>query len=312
MDIILKKSRRLAWLDILKGIGIIFVVVGHVYSNKIIFNWIYSFHMPLFFLAAGWVYKEKSILMDIKRRIQTIVIPYFSYGILILIYWQFFERRFRDADRSFIDSMLGLILGQYNYLDFNVHLWFLPCFFMTVVLFNIFVNIGGKRNAYVISAIMSVFWLIVSLPELPWGGNRVFRYIIFYAIGTYGASKSSSTLSICKKSYIKGILAIGFIMVNFVLAYVYMTTGIMYFITALVGVEGIVLLSRFINKNNVLQYFGRISLIVLCIHGPVYRIVVKIISMLFHMNTEAVRKNFVLSMITANDPVTGPTTPPLP
>lgn len=89
------------YLDIFKGIGIILVAIGHIYHNSIIFNWIYSFHMPLFFFAAGWVYKEKPILEDIKRRIQTIVVPYFCFGTLTLIYWQFIERRFRDSNMSF-------------------------------------------------------------------------------------------------------------------------------------------------------------------------------------------------------------------
>ena len=85
---ILESRARLPWLDVLKGIGIILVVVGHVYSNKTIFNWLYSFHMPLFFFAAGWVYREKSVLYDIKHRFQTIAVPYFSFGLLILFYWQ--------------------------------------------------------------------------------------------------------------------------------------------------------------------------------------------------------------------------------
>ena len=123
------KTSRLSWLDIMKGLGIILVVVGHISSNKIIFNWLYSFHMPLFFFAAGWVYKKKQFFIDIKRRIQTIVIPYFSFGLVILIYWQLIERKFRYSNMSFTKALFGLLSGEYNYLDFNVHLWFLPCFF---------------------------------------------------------------------------------------------------------------------------------------------------------------------------------------
>ena len=125
--------------SILSGIGIILVAIGHIYSNQTIFNWLYSFHMPLFFLAAGWVYKEKPVLTDIKRRTQTIVIPYFAFGILLLIYWQLIERKFRDSDMSFLDALAGLFSGCYNNLDFNIHLWFLPCFFVTVALFDILV-----------------------------------------------------------------------------------------------------------------------------------------------------------------------------
>lgn len=57
--------------------------------------------MLLFFLAADWVYKEKTILTDIKRRIQTIVDPYFSFGLMVLLYLQVIERRFRDSNMDF-------------------------------------------------------------------------------------------------------------------------------------------------------------------------------------------------------------------
>ena len=71
----------------------------------------------------------------------------------------------------------------------------------------------------------------------------------------------------------------------------------MWFVTALIGVAAMILISQVINENRVLQYFGRISLIVLCIHGPVYRIVVKIVAILLHKGTDAVREHFLLAMI---------------
>lgn len=135
---------RIDFLDILKGIGIILVLIGHIYSNNTIYHWLYSFHMPLFFMAAGYTYKEKPVLQDIKRRFQTIVVPYFSFGLLILLYWTVLERRFRESSMTPFESFIGLLRGQYSYLDFNVHLWFLPCFFLTVVLFNLTVRVGRK------------------------------------------------------------------------------------------------------------------------------------------------------------------------
>ena len=71
----------------------------------------------------------------------------------------------------------------------------------------------------------------------------------------------------------------------------------MWFVTAFIGVAAVILVSRLINENKILQYLGRISLIVLCIHGPVYRIVVKIASIPLHMSTDAVRENFLLAML---------------
>ena len=289
------RAERLSWLDVLKGIGIILVVIGHVYSNRTVFNWLYSFHMPLFFLAAGWVYKEKSVLTDIKRRIQTIVVPYFSFGLLVLLYWQVIERRFRDSDMSFMDSLLGLFSGCYDNLDFNVHLWFLPCFFVTVALFNILVmNLGGRKIAYVVSALMSLIYVVLPMPELPWGINRVFKYIGFYAVGVFLAGRETK---IADRNVGTGVAAVVLLTVNFFLSLYNLTTGLMWFVTALIGVTAMILISQFINENKILQYFGRISLIVLCIHGPVYRIVVKIVSIPLHMGTDAVRENILLAMI---------------
>ena len=243
--------------------------------------------MPLFFLAAGWVYKEKSVLIDIKRRIQTIVVPYFSFGLLVLLYWQVIERRFRNSDMSFMDSLLGLFSGCYDNLDFNVHLWFLPCFFVTVALFNILVNLGGKKIAYIVSALMSLIYVV-------WGLNRVFKYIGFYAVGVFLAGRETK---IADRNVGTGVAAVVLLTVNFFLSLYNLTTGLMWFVTALIGVTAMILISQIVNENKILQYFGRISLIVLCIHGPVYRIVVKIVSIPLHRGTDAVRGNILLVMI---------------
>ena len=37
---------RLQWLDVMKGLGIIAVVAGHVADTR----FVYVFHMPLFFI----------------------------------------------------------------------------------------------------------------------------------------------------------------------------------------------------------------------------------------------------------------------
>ena len=255
-----------------------------------------SLYMPLFFLAAGWVYKEKSVLIDIKRRIQTIVVPYFSFGLLVLLYWQVIERRFRNSDMSFMDSLLGLFSGCYDNLDFNVHLWFLPCFFVTVALFNILVNLGGKKIAYIVSALMSLIYVVLPMPELFWGLNRVFKYIGFYALGVALAGQIKAG-QVAERKITSGGIAIILIVLNFILAFYGLTRGLMWFVTAMIGVVGVGLMAMLINQNRLLQYLGRISLMVLCIHGPVYRIVVKIVSIPLHMSTDAVRENLLLALI---------------
>lgn len=64
--------QRLEWIDITKGFAIILMVFGHSSIPKSISNYIWSFHMPLFFIISGFLYnasKYKSPLSLIKKKI---------------------------------------------------------------------------------------------------------------------------------------------------------------------------------------------------------------------------------------------------
>ena len=51
----MKEKKRIDWIDTSKGFLIFFVVLGHIISdNKSnLQNWIYSFHIPAFFILEG-------------------------------------------------------------------------------------------------------------------------------------------------------------------------------------------------------------------------------------------------------------------
>ena len=60
-------NSRIKFIDYSKGLGILFVVFGHVYcASNIVTNWIYSFHMPLFFIISGF-------LLNFEYRYKTII-----------------------------------------------------------------------------------------------------------------------------------------------------------------------------------------------------------------------------------------------
>lgn len=295
---------RLAWLDILKGFGIILVVLGHVYQNDLVFDWIYSFHMPLFFVAAGFVYKLTPVLKHIKRRLFTVIVPYFSFGLIILFYWYFIERRFRASGDTLLDAFLGLLRGQYNLLEFNVHLWFLPCFFLTVVLFNILVNIDKKKRlAFAVSALATLLFILFDLPELPWGINRVCQYIGFYALGHLMACVNAHQLVQKQHKAVQGAIAVALLALNFALVAFLpdiphrAPDHVLYLVIAAVGVLAFMTASLLIQKAHWLECLGRSSLTILCLHGPVYRVIVKILSMVLSTSTDAVRMNALFAIL---------------
>lgn len=86
---------RLRYIDIAKGFAIICVVCGHVliydfygfteaWSKSLLVQFIYSFHMPLFFFLSGLVVSPpssvKDIPKDIWKRFRTLLMPMFVIG----------------------------------------------------------------------------------------------------------------------------------------------------------------------------------------------------------------------------------------
>lgn len=44
-------------IDVIRGMAIMLVVLGHSGVSEPLFQWIYSFHMPLFFFVSGIFFK---------------------------------------------------------------------------------------------------------------------------------------------------------------------------------------------------------------------------------------------------------------
>ena len=75
-------ANRLYYLDNLKGLLIILVILGHAiqftlpdYENVFAFRLIYSFHMPLFFFISGYlaVRKEDSAQKMIQKKARALL-----------------------------------------------------------------------------------------------------------------------------------------------------------------------------------------------------------------------------------------------
>lgn len=83
------ESKRNINIDAIKGWAIILVVLGHAvqqtyenYDTIAIFNFIYSFHMPLFVFISGFVSFKDGYETDIKwlgKRAAGLLLPYFAW-----------------------------------------------------------------------------------------------------------------------------------------------------------------------------------------------------------------------------------------
>lgn len=79
--------------SIMKGLGIIFVVVGHT-SYSPVHNFVYLFHLAVFYFVAGYFFKDKYIddkLLFLWKKIKSLWFPLIGYGIVFMLLHNLFS-----------------------------------------------------------------------------------------------------------------------------------------------------------------------------------------------------------------------------
>ena len=122
--------KRIAYLDVAKGIGILLVVLAHNYvriSVPDVGKFIFSFHMPFFFLLSGMLFKPNyPLLVIFKRRLATLIRPYFAAIVLLYcVYFFYTDIRWMTLLRRVVRSLYA----SGNYIEW-AQLWFLPHLFL--------------------------------------------------------------------------------------------------------------------------------------------------------------------------------------
>lgn len=146
-------------LAILKGIGIILVILGHSFSftgfnivdnnfiNKYIFYTIYSFHMPLFFMIAGFLtsnYKDNLNKKFYISKIKRLLIPYIFINIIDAIPRHLFSNLVNNKNNG-IEKIIF-----YS----GAATWFVYTLFILFLIFPIIEKYIIKRDKYYLFGIV--------------------------------------------------------------------------------------------------------------------------------------------------------------
>lgn len=200
------EGKRLDYIDMVKGIGIILVVVGHSsYVPEDALTWLTSFHMPLFFIVSGILFAHKQSDQEpfgsyVKKRFCGMMIPYFCFSLIYLgVDYYYLYAHPEVIDQAFINSAVIQTLSFYG---ISV-LWFLPTIFLgELCLYGLIrkqypmwlMGIIGLVSAWVPVAGVWLIQTFLHMEEnflLGWIGSllmallRVFPAVVFLMIG-YG------------------------------------------------------------------------------------------------------------------------------
>ncbi|HIZ81370.1 MAG TPA: acyltransferase family protein [Candidatus Mediterraneibacter pullistercoris] len=151
---------RLEWIDVLKCIGMLLVVVGHASdsgSSDSYRYYIYSFHMPLFFIISGMTFylqcrkRTFDFMGLVKNKAKGLVWPYFTLSFLTLPIWVLNFKILTDSDRSVLGQIYGIFYSHQHHVSGPSNaLWFCLTLFLTLIVFWL-VNEWSEHNEKILT-----------------------------------------------------------------------------------------------------------------------------------------------------------------
>lgn len=136
--------KRIAWIDIVKGWGIVLMVIGHMPIPQVAKEWIFSFHMPLFFFFSGYLYNPNKYrwLDFVERKMRTLLIPYATFFVLTVATSYFLLGR--SVESMFPKYFLWGCGGW--------PIWFLYVLFMTEVVCDFLFRLAKGKLSHILAA----------------------------------------------------------------------------------------------------------------------------------------------------------------
>ena len=206
-----EKNRRIVWIDMLKGILLFLICIGHFGELPLFIEYIIKptamYYVPLFFVISGYLFsiKRKDFFL---RKLQTLLLPYICFSILfIIIDWNTWLHQFDCLSNNLIQAFwYGKGVLKAAPLWFLITLFFSSCvtFLILKYIKSVFVQIICMLLLSSVSIVLSIyefsypllfhivpsatFFLMTGyfVNKLMKRGNNIFLSIICLLIGSVG------------------------------------------------------------------------------------------------------------------------------
>lgn len=209
-----KNHNRDQIIDVAKGLGIVFVVVGHINSEtlKTLQSFVYQFHVPLFFILSG-IFLE--VRTDMKafaiKRFKRLYIPAILWNTIfyiLIVILQYYTMNNKVAIADFLKHNILQLFGlRTNALGGAI--WFLYTLMRASIIYALiekFLRTFITREQLHLSCIAVVSFAIGFLTQLPFELEKDFVGLFFMCIGRCYYISGAHIAIINQRSLTKSII----------------------------------------------------------------------------------------------------------
>lgn len=271
--------QRLEYIDRNKGLAILLMVFAHTAPGEICNTFIFSFHMPIFFIICGIltayrygdVVEMKDVRRTLYRRIRQLGIPYLFFGFLLVVFYACLDY-LSSHTFEFQDRLLALLTLQG--ID---SLWFIPCYFLAEIL--LLLSLCGHRHqmvpifSFLTMVSIMLYFMFFPAPELSCM-RVLFKVLIAYSFAGIGYCLQSYQILAIQK--LPPPICILMLLPFLFLALLNEQVGIgalelknpvLFYVNAIsISILLFTILgqSQYMHLNNMLSFFGKNSIVLLC------------------------------------------------
>lgn len=279
-------TKRLDEIDILKSIGIILMIMGHIGFGGIFDYYIHAFHMPMFFIISGFLYKSSDLssIEFIKRKAKSLLIPYSVFALFHYLLWLLIQIAKKSSEGGLLFPLKSIICINTEGMPIAGALWFLTALFFCECIYYFIDRIKYIKIKYlVISLLVILGYIIPFYFRLPFAMDISFIGVGLFEIGTLFRKKYQSyeNIKIAMLCFTVGSV------ITFLNGYINMREGkysnlLIFFIVSVLVTCTLFYLCRYVKnryKNSIideLMFIGRNSLVYVCLNQLVLLIPNKI------------------------------------
>lgn len=132
----MQQTKRIEWVDIVKYVCIVMVMLSHLETRTEIWNAFYTpFFLTAFFFVAGYVYKPKENFKDfLYKKFRQLFIPWLVFSVFDIVLSQVISF---NAHESLLEEL------KWNFLQIrgrDDQIWFVAALFIAFIPFYFFVQ----------------------------------------------------------------------------------------------------------------------------------------------------------------------------
>ncbi len=194
-------AERIGWIDFAKGVAIILMVLGHAVIISPLKKFIFVFHMPFFFVTAGFLLNLNKWGGAINFRpfaaklFKRLLVPYYLAELLWYPIWfvlcheeGYLKYMWGWSELDSLAALTAIFIGNGNNFGLILgQLWFLPALLCAELIFVELFNRLGKFGAKIFSAAVvmcSLFgFALGKVSVLPFGFDIALAAQIFLLAG---------------------------------------------------------------------------------------------------------------------------------